>query len=389
MTSVTKCIYKRTSGPDKTLVEALTTIPLLTSFELVDTTFQRAQNPGFNLITGLTRVAFRFSDYWRNHTPADRWDLAVMQREAYYLWVLLSGSAPTLEYVEIPGETACPEEMSERYWPRLRHLVLHGVVPYRPLIPLLRQAPSLCILDVQCVHETNSPKFFIYPESHFDGAARMPVIRSLTLTNPSLDDRIFHYLSDAHYLSFAPLPTPRYYSDEISLLYTPIWNATQATAALLCSRVPHLTELRISVLSDGCLELVQAISESFPLLKVLELHRYPTTTPTSPQPFDVREVSLALASLPRLTELRLDLNIEHEGALPWESHPSQRTALLVSKIIQQLKSVSFLRGVQGVRERRVPQDDSAYWEKYNVFWEEGEVRVSPEDLDFLNYPYNV
>ncbi|KAF8509182.1 hypothetical protein JB92DRAFT_2947782, partial [Gautieria morchelliformis] len=143
MTSVTKCIYKRASGPDKTFVEALTKMPLLTSFELVDTTFQRTQNPEFNRITGLTRVAFRFSDYWRNGTPEDRWDLAVMQREAYYLLVLLSGSAPTLEYVEIPGETACPEEMSERYWPRLRHLVLHGVVPNRPLSPLLRLAPSL------------------------------------------------------------------------------------------------------------------------------------------------------------------------------------------------------------------------------------------------------
>ncbi|KAF8510594.1 hypothetical protein JB92DRAFT_2938704, partial [Gautieria morchelliformis] len=130
MTSVTKCIYKRAAGPDKTFVEALTTIPLLTSFELVDMIFQRTQNPEFNRITGLTR---------------DRWDLAVVQCEAYYLLVLLSGSAPTLEYVEIPGETACPEEMSEHYWPRLRHLVLHGVVPDRPLIPLLRQAPSLCI----------------------------------------------------------------------------------------------------------------------------------------------------------------------------------------------------------------------------------------------------
>ncbi|KAF8529855.1 hypothetical protein JB92DRAFT_2860100 [Gautieria morchelliformis] len=143
MTSVTKCIYKRAAGPDKTFVGALTTIPLLTSFELVGTIFQRTQNPEFNRITGLTRVAFCFSDYWRNHTPKDRWDLAVVQREAYYLLVLLSGSAPTLEYVEIPGETACPEEMSERYWPRLRHLVLHGVVPDRPLIPLLRQASSL------------------------------------------------------------------------------------------------------------------------------------------------------------------------------------------------------------------------------------------------------
>ncbi|KAF8524782.1 hypothetical protein JB92DRAFT_3248710, partial [Gautieria morchelliformis] len=129
MTSVTKCIYKRAAGPDKTFVEALTTIPLLTSFELVDTIFQRTQNPEFNWITGLTRVAFHFSDYWRNHTPKARWDLAVVQHEAYYLLVLLSGSAPTLEYVEIPGEIACPEEMSE----------------YRPLIPLLRQAPSLCI----------------------------------------------------------------------------------------------------------------------------------------------------------------------------------------------------------------------------------------------------
>ncbi|KAF8512926.1 hypothetical protein JB92DRAFT_2926252, partial [Gautieria morchelliformis] len=133
MTSITKCIYKRAAGPDKAFVEALTTIPLLTSFELVDMIFQRTQNPEFNRITGLTRVAFRFSDYWLNHTPKARWDLAVVQREAYYLLVLLSGSAPTLEYVEIPGEIACPEEMSERYW------------PHRPLIPLLRQAPSLCI----------------------------------------------------------------------------------------------------------------------------------------------------------------------------------------------------------------------------------------------------
>ncbi|KAF8532597.1 hypothetical protein JB92DRAFT_3091794 [Gautieria morchelliformis] len=85
MTSVTKCIYKRAAGPDKTFVEALTTIPLLTSFELVDTIFQRTQNPEFNRITGLTRVAFRFSDYWLNHTPKARWDLVVVQREAYYL----------------------------------------------------------------------------------------------------------------------------------------------------------------------------------------------------------------------------------------------------------------------------------------------------------------
>jgi hypothetical protein len=395
MTSVKKCVYTRASGPDKTFVGALTTIPLLTSFELVDTTFQRAMNPGLNMITGLTQVAFRFSDYWHKHTPDDRWDHAAMQREAYYLLVLLSSSAPTLEYIKIPGETACPEEMSERYWPCLRHLVLHGVVPNRPLIPLLRQAPSLCVLDVQCDHDTNSPQFFIYPESHFEEAARMPLIRSLTLTNPSLGDRVFHYLSDTHYLSFAPLPTPYYHTEGISLLCRPIWNAKQATAALLRSRIPHLTELRMSVESDGCLELIHTISESFPLLEVLELHRFPTTTPPSPQPFarhlllylsdlcsrviiqDVREISLPLASLPRLAELRLDLNIKHEGALQWESHPSERTALLVSKSIPQLKSVSFLCG----RQR-----DSAYWEKYNVFWEAGEVRLTLEDLVWLNYP---
>jgi hypothetical protein len=268
------------------------------------------------------------------------------------------------------------------------------VVPDRPLIPLLHQAPSLCILDVQCVHVTNSPKFFIYPDSHFDESARMPLIRSLTLVNPSLDDRIFHCLSDAYYLSFAPLPAPCFYAEGINLLYNPFWDSTQAKAALLCSRITHLAELRISVLSDGCLELIHTISESFPSLKVLELHRYPTTTPTSPQPFashllylsglyscmtiqDVREISLPLASLPRLVELRLDLNIKHERGLTWERHPSKRTALLVSKLIPQLKSVSLLCG---------RQDDSAYWEKYNVFWEEGEVRVTLEDLGWLKYP---
>jgi hypothetical protein len=327
MTAVTTCIYTRSSGPDVTFVKALATLPSLSAFELENSIFRSNIDPEFNVISGFTRVVFRLTEEWRSAPGNGRWDFSVIQREAYYLLVLLSASASTLEHIEIPGETACPQELSGHHWPRLRHLVLCGVVPDKPLISWLRQAPLLQILDVQCFHAQNSPPFFIYPDSQFDEASGIPEVRSLTLANPSPHDRIFDYLSDVQFLSFPALPKPRYYARDVSVLRAHIWNATQAKEALLRCRMPNLVELRISVEDHGCSDLIHTISQVFPSLKVLELHRYPIEVPRSAEPFAcslycvslgaylpviVQEIPFALGNLPRLTNLRLDLNLRSD-----------------------------------------------------------------------------
>jgi hypothetical protein len=285
MTAATTCIYTRPSGPDVSFVKALASLPALSSLELEDSIFQTTADPEFNRISGLTRMAFRLTEDWRSIALKDRWNASVIEREAYYLFVLLSASSSTLEYIEIPGETAYPEELSEYHWPRLRHLVLDGVVPDRPLISWLRQAPLLHTLDIQCFHAANSTQFIVYPDSQVDEASRMPSIRSLTLANPSPKDRIFDHLSDIHYLSFPALPKAVYHMEGVSVLYTPIWNATQAKEALLRCSMPNLLELRISIQDHGYLDLTHTISQVFPSLKVLELHRYPIRVPRSAEQF--------------------------------------------------------------------------------------------------------
>jgi hypothetical protein len=390
MISVTTCIYARPSGPDVTFVKALATLPSLSSFELENSTFQTTADPEFNRISGLTRVAFRLTEGWRRNTLQDRWNVSVIEREAYYLFVLLSASSSTLEYIEIPGETVYPEELSEYHWPRLRHLVLDGVVPDRPLISWLRQAPLLHTLDVECFHATNSPQFFVYPDSQVDETARMPSIRSLTLANPSPKDRIFDHLSDIQYLSLPALPKAVYEMEGVSVLYAPIWNSTQAMEALLRCSTPNLVELRISIQDDGYLDLTHTISQVFPSLKVLELHRYPIRVPRSAEQFACflyyvlltshlqlifQEIPFALVDLPLLTDLRLDLNLRHEeakyNARP-QTYPSKAScdldeeiALLAAQSIPQLESVSLL--FLGRYERRAPVLPPVFWRKFHVF----------------------
>ena len=392
MTSVTTCIYTRSSGPDVTFIKALATLPSLSSLELVDSTFQMAMDPQLNLITGLTRVAFRFTHHWSSLTFRDRWNPSVIQREAYNVFLLLSSSRSTLEYIEIPGETACPEELSEYRWPRLRHVVLDGVVPDRPLSSWLRQAPLLHDLDVR-FHADNSPQFFIYPHSQFDEAARIPEIRSLTLANPSPKDRIFDHLSDVHYLSFPALPPAEYSTEGVSFLVTPIWDATKAKEALLRCRMPNLVELQISVQDHGCSELINIISQAFPSLEVLELHRYPIYESSSEEQFvcssrqplvrDFQEIPFALAALPRLTHLRLDLNLKSDigeiERLEYKLYRNlqEKTALYVAENIPQLESVSMLYRIKQMR--RVLTNPNTIWKKFNVSRNADKVRVMLDD----------
>jgi hypothetical protein len=398
MTAVTTCIYIRPSGPDATFVKALASLPSLSSFELVNSIFQTTVDPEFNHISGLTRMAFRLTESWRRNTLKDRWDVSVIEREAYYLFVLLSASSSTLEYIDIPGETSYPEELSEYHWPRLRHLVLDGVVPDRPLISWLRQAPLLHTLDVECFHATNSPQFFVYPDSQVDEAARMPSIRSLTLANPSPKDRIFDHLSDIQYLSFPALPNAAYQMEGVGVLYSSVWNATQAKEVLFRCSMPNLVELRISVEDHGCSDLVHTISQVFPSLKVLELHRYPIEVPSSTEQFAcllycvllishlhlvVQEIPFALVDLPLLTDLRLDLNLRREKAefYPrYDAYPSipyraldEKIALRVAESIPQLKSVSLL--FRGRHERGAPLLPPIFWREFAVSRNMGGMQV--------------
>jgi hypothetical protein len=370
MTAVTTCIYTRATGPDVTFVKALATLPALSSFELVDSIFQTTMDPEFNLISGLTRMTFRLTEDWRRHTSQDRWNFSVIQREAYYLVVLLSASASTLEYIEIPGETSCPEELSEHHWPCLRHMVLYGVVPDRPLISWLRQAPLL----------------FIYPDSHFDEAVRLPEIRSLTLANPSPQDHIFDHLSDIHYLSFLVLPEADGHMERVNVLDAPIWNATQAKVALLRCQMPNLAELRISIQDHAYSDLIHAISQMFPSLKVLELHRYPMKTLISAEQFAcslycvlletdllviIQEISSAFMNLSLLTDLRLDLNLRRWeeaglGASPSRAYRDLNTevAVFVAESLPKLESVSILQRGRQVRGSLV--GPPIYWKIFNV-----------------------
>ena len=82
-----------------------------------------------------------------------------------------------------------------------------------------------------------------------------------------------------------------------------------------------------------------------------------------------------LASLPRLTELRLDLNVRRDPTMSrYDRRLYDKAALLVADIIPQLKFVSlFIRC----------DTRAGIWKKYNVPLHVDGVRETLENVDFV------
>ncbi len=227
---------------------------------------------------------------WRlgRHTPE-----RLFEREEKWLYALVPRMANTIEKLTLPMETSPILAMADLSWPALQELSIRGrylsdkqtealplflssVSRLRKLsITISRLGPTTrpYILGSRTASHTTSPA------SH---TTTINGLRSLTVAYPNPDDNIFSI--DATHLSHLSLRDhPRFYHDcsrkpiVTSLFARPILRADECLSILRRMDMPVLASLELVYLADtaGCDDdLLTYVTQSFPHLSHLELHRY-------------------------------------------------------------------------------------------------------------------
>ncbi len=304
--------------------------PRITSLSFNAAETDRFNSPPYSsedtTVSSLKRLSLT-TTMWREHAnvtsntrhrinPRDMNEVYSVERECLTAILLTMNTAATS--LTLPIETAPLHEMSSIPWPQLKHLYLHGrfldgsqPAALRDFLPSL---PSLETLSVQAARSKHLARPRLLSRSSSPGArcARpstapshdssassgsstilvehpptpqtiLPTLRSLTVAYPNPEDAIFSIKANLTHLSIRDCP--RFYNffaygERIGPQWG--WNPTilnqaQCLSILKRMALSELTSLELVYMvpaegSDD--ELLTYVSQAFPALLHLEIHRY-------------------------------------------------------------------------------------------------------------------
>ena len=195
----------------------------------------------------------------------------------------------TLNHLELPGEY-CPLESfttGKTLFLALKILILRGYPPLDaerfPMWTVLRSMPHLAKLEVLCRLRfigANAHRYVLMPKDAWPAPGETFLfpsqLETLTISNPSLEDRLFCHLptSLCHlFLDFVPDWENMLWSRD-SLAYhrpTVMLKFLLRMERMICrSGAPNLVELRIKMGWCATPEILHCIGRMFPNLKILE-----------------------------------------------------------------------------------------------------------------------
>ncbi|TFK79226.1 hypothetical protein K466DRAFT_442619, partial [Polyporus arcularius HHB13444] len=224
---------------------------------------------------------------WREHHMYHRGVSRPDQfaREAKWLAALVPNLAGTVKHLDVPMETTPLRRMAELSWPHLLTLSIRGryltEAQVDSLPAFLMTLPRLQRLSVL----VSRRKPISHPPVLGHIACTSVILsglRSLTVAYPDPDDHIFSV--DTTHLSHLSLRDwPRYYHDHTydrrlaSGWARPILRSAQCLSILKRMDMPDLSSLEVVYLADVAGsddDLLTFITDGFPRLEHLELHRY-------------------------------------------------------------------------------------------------------------------
>ncbi|RPD54782.1 hypothetical protein L226DRAFT_471045, partial [Lentinus tigrinus ALCF2SS1-7] len=200
--------------------------------------------------------------------------------EVETIGLVVSQLHATLEVLNLPIEATPLDVMSRLDWPHLRHLTLYGDCPTRPSVPIiavLSRMPMLRILILQLTILPNMDRQCVWPPT-WHMADPLPELEELTVTHPHPEDLLFSNLPRTiRRLSLSCAPRyslQTWHPDDYSRWMSPLPSASELLGIMSKSSLPHLASLDIEYGPDtNEARLLEYISDAYPYLRSIELHR--------------------------------------------------------------------------------------------------------------------
>ncbi|KAH9903491.1 hypothetical protein C8Q73DRAFT_635673 [Cubamyces lactineus] len=204
--------------------------------------------------------------------------------ERNYLTQLVCGMHMTAQSLSLPMEAAPLAEMSGLSWPNIRDFSLRGRYPASSsdrLLPelLVRILPQLQSLCVRAAPRNTFPRPPVLGPSMASEPITLPDLQSLTVAYPDPTDTIFTiHAPRLNHLSLSDQPrhyfarrTPEYVAEWCA---APILSASECLGILQRMETPLLESIELVYQADSAEDDLLRHLATYPLLEIVELHRY-------------------------------------------------------------------------------------------------------------------
>ena len=186
-----------------------------------------------------------------------------------------------LERLRLPSDLAPIPTLRSLPWPRLRELKLDGVWPPHldtPLIHIISEMPVLRTLALETALPCDMERQAVWPRG---SSLRFPFpeLEELVVSFPHPEDQLYSHLPPTlRSLSLRCCPHHCVYvwtPDTCMCWHSPISRASELLRILSSVKLPLLRQLQLEYIADhGDAALLDTVSDSFPHLSSLEIHRF-------------------------------------------------------------------------------------------------------------------
>ncbi|KAI0671346.1 hypothetical protein C8Q78DRAFT_1028433 [Trametes maxima] len=214
--------------------------------------------------------------------------------EKRVLAILLERLSATLEVLFVPSECAPFTGMIRWDWPCLRELYIRGDVhrlcrAHAPLVSILSRMRLLRVLSLKIMHSFKCRPVPIWPSGYDFPRFPWPELQSFTVTWAHPDDQVFDHLpSSLRHLSIRAWPhlynltqKLKELSMKVMVSSLPPWRLTAPESSnvlrvLRRCRGMQLDRLELEYLvCEDEITMFRYIATAYPLLRTLQVHRYP------------------------------------------------------------------------------------------------------------------
>ncbi|KAM5544804.1 hypothetical protein V8D89_001702 [Ganoderma adspersum] len=359
-----KLCAREIHGLEWNSIAAVLSTPQLRSFTIGSLLFSPREAPPETWADALAPLTtFQYDQ------PAYHFSLLTYPTQQETLAFVLSRMRRSLESLLLPSEVTPVAVLSQNQWPQLRELILsgefHESVGYvTPFVSLFSGMPRLRTLFLSLALPMDVPvdrkQLMLWPES-YESRLPWPDLEALAVSFPDPGDRIYGELpSGLRRLSLRCTPhhclhhwLPNKYRYHSSIL-----RASEMLDLLTKISTPLLDSLQLEYCVDhGDYDLLRCVSDRFPNIGCLEIHRLLASDDTN---VPVTKVAQQLAMLPSLRTLRSHLQLpKSDSTLQFHPNMSQ----------QEYKEAQFraranyveLRQTAAILRRELPQPNLELW----------------------------
>ncbi|KAG5640303.1 hypothetical protein DXG03_009325, partial [Asterophora parasitica] len=298
---------------------------------------------------------------------------------------ILTALAPRLSRLEIAGDLIDLSALAALEWPRLNALrLLNHAIPseiHVPLSALVGRMPSLRILG--CDFSAGAQPYcdpIIFGDDNPGPEIFLPDLCHLSISNVQPNDKVIHQLPRSlEILRVLAIRDNCEHRDFLSmnqcLQYRALSDAEAFRWIETAARLPHLTELALSLDNAPSPAILSAIASACPGLRTLELEQAAYEDNESLSQYSIEYLAQPLTILHDLRELRITLELGAHNRAPMRRTPAvftdikdrvEEAAQIFAQLLPTLEIIGILYCNDGLSISSAPECHSV-WRRMQIY----------------------